>query len=489
VSFVFAFSTFILAPNNNEQRVHFLLAASHTFDTLGHTLCTALADTHLYKHIKVAFNPASNHIKMVATRKSLGAADNNSNTSSNAFVLPASTGDKKKDRLLRELYIDAAEGLRGEKKEEPKQSIDQGKGVYTWRGAVYAITDDTPQEWIDAEAGLRKKKEKEVVPQAPASVPRKRRIEDDEDDEDEMPAKKVRRSMPEMTSRKQREEAGTWPRKTLKSLGRRRESRREVSEEPRPKTDIEIQKEMAKERGLEVDMLPEIKVKSKKKPKKKAAPKVVKSKKKAEPKPMSMLERLSGKIEAKQLAFDVAKMARLNTRIADVSEQIETAEDQDGKLDKLKEILRAPMSPNEEAQENEETIQQQPTPETEQSPERPKETTEPSRKVSSSSTTPSLTTDDTAASTLSPIVPRSSPELPEMEDKNRGGQKVRWSLSKSEILKDPDRAENAIQKSRLEGESKSAKRRRVKREIEFVKSLPIARDDSAGPRERSLSPL
>ncbi|KAF7192074.1 hypothetical protein HII31_06460 [Pseudocercospora fuligena] len=173
-------------------------------------------------------------------------------------------------------------------------------------------------------------------------------------------------------------------------------------------------------------------------------------------------------------------MARLNTRIADVSEQIETADDDDGKLDKLKEILRAPMSPNEEAQENAQPVQQQPTPETEESSERPpKETSEPTQNVSSTSTTPSLTTDDTAA----------SPTSPELPEKNRGGQKVRWSLNKSEILKDPDRAENAIQKSRLEGESKAARRRRVKREIEFVKTLPIARDDSAGPRERSLELL
>ncbi|EME80582.1 uncharacterized protein MYCFIDRAFT_198769 [Pseudocercospora fijiensis CIRAD86] len=392
---------------------------------------------------------------MVGTRKSLGAVD--SNASSAAFVLPASTGDKKKDRLLRELYIDAAEGLRGEKKAESKQSIDQGKGVYTWRGAVYAITDDTPQEWIDAEAGRHKKKEKEVVPQAPASMPRKRRLEDDEETR---PAKKVRRSMPDMTSRKQREAAGTWPRKKLSSLGRQRETGREISEEPRPKTDIEIRKEMAKEQGWEVEMLPEIKVKSKPKPKKKAASKITKQKKKqAEPEQMPFLERLSGKIEARQLAFDVAKMARLNTRIADVSEQIETAEDQDGKLDKLKEILRAPMSTNEEAHENEQSVQQR-TPDTEQSPEIPKATTEANErthKVSSSNTTPSLTTDDTAASTLSPgpptLVPRSSPEIPNMEDKNRGGNSLRWSLDKSSILKNPGRAENAIQKSRLEGES------------------------------------
>ncbi|KXS99930.1 hypothetical protein AC578_900 [Pseudocercospora eumusae] len=405
---------------------------------------------------------------MVATRRSLGAADNNNSTSSAAFVLPASTGDKKKDRLLRELYIDAAEGLGGEKKDESKQSLDQGKGVYTWRGAVYAITDDTPQEWIDAEAALRKKKEKEVVP-------RKRRIDDDGE---EMPAKKVRRSMPEMTSRTHREEEGSRPRKKLSSLGRRRESRRGASEEPRPKTDIEIQKEMAKERGLEVDMLPEIKVKSKKKPKK-ATSKVVKSKKNPEPKHMSILERLSGRIEARQLAFDVAKMARLNTRIADVSEQIETAKNDDGKLDKLKEILRAPLSTTEEAHA---PVQQQPTPE----PEQTIEPADPPRALSSStSTTPSLTTD----LTLSPIVPRSSPELPDMHHTNRGGQKLRWSLSKPDILKDPDRAENAIQKNRLDGESKSARRRRVKREIEFVKTLPIAREDEDSLKHCAVSPL
>lgn len=54
-------------------------------------------------------------------------------------------------RSVRELIID--NGQKEEKKE---------MGYYTWRGASYAIDENTPQEWIDAEAHLRKDAEKKA---------------------------------------------------------------------------------------------------------------------------------------------------------------------------------------------------------------------------------------------------------------------------------------------------------------------------------------
>lgn len=61
---------------------------------------------------------------------------------------------------------------------------------------------------------------------------------------------------------------------------------------------------------------------------------------------------------------------------------------------------------------------------------------------------------------------------PTLAATNRGGQKLRWSIKADDITNDPDRAESLIQKSRMEGESKSARRRRVAREKALLNSLP-----------------
>jgi hypothetical protein len=74
---------------------------------------------------------------MVATRKSLP------HTSSSADNPPL---DKLDSRELKRLNIDAKATLKGEK--PPPQQRQVG-GVYHYRGAVYEITADTPQEWID----------------------------------------------------------------------------------------------------------------------------------------------------------------------------------------------------------------------------------------------------------------------------------------------------------------------------------------------------
>lgn len=393
---------------------------------------------------------------MVATRKSLSDPTNNAATNDDS-VLPASTGDPKKDRLLKELYIDGNDTLKGEKKQKAaeKQSIDQGKGVYTWRGAVYAITDDTPQEWIEAEAHLHKKKEKEATPPPPAASKNKR-VHDNE--EIGRPAKKTRTSTPEMMTRAEREAAGTWREKSKSKKRAVPSTAEETNSEERSKTNVEAQKVPAKEPSPEVEMLPEIKVKPREAQKKPT--KITKSRKKeVPPKKPSILQRLSGQIEARQLAYDVANMAKLNTRIASLSEEIQATADPDGTLDTLKTMLAPPWP-----------------------------TTEPAG--GQSATPPSLTTAETAASPLSSsgggqthLVPRSSPDIPPLDPQNRGGQKLRWSLTQSHLVNNPERAENAIFKGRLAGESKTAKRRRVRREIGFVKSLPLSARASAGEME------
>lgn len=53
---------------------------------------------------------------------------------------------------------------------------------------------------------------------------------------------------------------------------------------------------------------------------------------------------------------------------------------------------------------------------------------------------------------------------------NRGGQTLRWSMQKPDLekLRSEGRAEEAINRGRLEGESKSAKRRRIRREMAVI---------------------
>ncbi|KAK4616309.1 hypothetical protein CLAFUW4_10544 [Fulvia fulva] len=62
--------------------------------------------------------------------------------------------------------------------------------------------------------------------------------------------------------------------------------------------------------------------------------------------------------------------------------------------------------------------------------------------------------------------------VPDLAEKNRGGQALRWSITAEDITKNPERAESLIQKGRLNGESKQARRRRVAREKAFLQNLP-----------------
>ncbi|EME38042.1 hypothetical protein DOTSEDRAFT_75958 [Dothistroma septosporum NZE10] len=66
--------------------------------------------------------------------------------------------------------------------------------------------------------------------------------------------------------------------------------------------------------------------------------------------------------------------------------------------------------------------------------------------------------------------PRTLP--PELAQKNRGGQTLRWSIKSEDITKNPERAESLIHKGRMNGESKQARRRRVARELAFLRNMP-----------------
>lgn len=100
------------------------------------------------------------------TRHSLPA----SHDDDDGFSIPIDEETGEAPKWAKELLIDGKDTLRGDKK--AKKDL----GFYTWRGAVYAIDENTPQEWIDAEADRRKKEKAPSVfrhkSETPASVPR-----------------------------------------------------------------------------------------------------------------------------------------------------------------------------------------------------------------------------------------------------------------------------------------------------------------------------
>ncbi|PPJ53204.1 hypothetical protein CBER1_11846 [Cercospora berteroae] len=94
---------------------------------------------------------------MVRTRHSLAAPDEDD------LELELENGEKPK--WMKELQIDGKETLKGEKK------ADRGMGVYTWRGAVYAIDENTPKEWIEAEANRQRRTEKKEKEKQKSQTP------------------------------------------------------------------------------------------------------------------------------------------------------------------------------------------------------------------------------------------------------------------------------------------------------------------------------
>lgn len=159
---------------------------------------------------------------MVRTRHSLPAPQESDDD------LPANTESGEVPKWMRELKIDGKETLKGEKK------AAGSLGVYTWRGAVYQIDENTPREWIEAEADRHKKKEqplkKQVAPashksETPASVgqfknlkqkARTSMVEEESEEERPRPSKKKRQM--EEGDREEEVEAVRVPKKPRKSL-------------------------------------------------------------------------------------------------------------------------------------------------------------------------------------------------------------------------------------------------------------------------------
>lgn len=118
--------------------------------------------------------------KMVASRKSLPSVEIDEQN--------ASQTDKRTQNALRKLQIDGTAALIGEAppSKEPLQT-------YHWRGSTYVITDNTRPEWVRNQPKRYRDKSLAVED----TLCRKRSFSTDTMADDEPPAKRTRRNVPE----------------------------------------------------------------------------------------------------------------------------------------------------------------------------------------------------------------------------------------------------------------------------------------------------
>lgn len=98
---------------------------------------------------------------MARTRRSNAIEDVTDGSVDGSEQPGAGTRPRAVKRALRQLLINAEPALRGEQttKEESVEPL-----TYHWRGAVYAVDENTPQEWLDAQPVryLKRKREAET---------------------------------------------------------------------------------------------------------------------------------------------------------------------------------------------------------------------------------------------------------------------------------------------------------------------------------------
>ncbi|KAF2159947.1 hypothetical protein M409DRAFT_29556 [Zasmidium cellare ATCC 36951] len=262
---------------------------------------------------------------MVSTRHSLP----------NVAPVNPSDDDPTVPKELRRLHINGKDTMIGTKVKKPKK-----KDVYHWRGAVYAITADTPQEWIDQEPEKFKRKESQPAEEPAAKQTLKRKStsalegathshthRDNGDEETTRSAKRVRRNtinhVSPMSTRQRKPTNTNTTHTTTTTTRPRRTSTKpppaedhdatlkfdfSMSNHQRILTNIEVQKDAARERGYTVDMLSFEEMEQ------------AREQRKAQPPTPSTI--------GAKLIRDIAKIAKLNDAVASLSQKYERAKEQ-----------------------------------------------------------------------------------------------------------------------------------------------------------------
>ena len=446
---------------------------------------------------------------MVATRHSLPTT---SRPSSAAAAPPA--GEKKVQNALKKLQIDGTAALYGE---APAREEDQR--TYHWRGAAYAVTDGTAEEWIERQPKryLRRSEGGEgegcdgVEGEVEEGVGKRARVEDDGDGEQEedVPSKKQRtrrRSVPEkFYGRPKRLSSARTSRKRKRSSQVEVEGEDEQQQDEIPTSRLYdpavtgghqemscahlAARARAEKRGYQLEAIPQ----------------------------QALRE---GGWLVRTVVQNVARVVKMNERIEEVRGEYRRAGE---RLERFREMrarareggerdgdggqagagASASARGAEEAGSLSESRDHAPAAEAVQphsprviifhpdglpEPPTPPSNTPPSHTSISLPTPPrhdSLSlSPPSPPTTTTPIPPNTSKKrdppsttsfqpLP-LPATNKAGHPLRWSLASVEDGDlDLGRAEEAIETGRLEGESKAARRRRVKRERGVVRGWGV----------------
>ncbi|KAF2485875.1 hypothetical protein BDY17DRAFT_294388 [Neohortaea acidophila] len=380
---------------------------------------------------------------MVATRRSLSTMDGQVDQQP-----PSDEDNIQFKKAMKKLQIDALPALRGEtiKKEE-------NAAVYHWRGSTYAVAQDTPQEWLDKEPTRYKKRKSTAPPESdevqPAQTRKRARSPAAEVEavEEEPAAKRPRRhtqnytidykrprTLSDFSPRKQRSLQPTGsptPEKTARRTRprpTREQMRREV---PEVETAIAQARKQAKRLGFQVAPLPQHALAARQQARAKSTVELT-----------VWLARMNSKVEKASQAYQQAK------------HEVERT------LQLVQPAINTPAisSHDNEASRPDESLNQL----------TPASSTPKDINSSSTLDTPLLESTLSRRDSLTDIYHPDSPPTSDLPLQNKAGQTLRWSLPAKATA--DGRAEEAINKHRMPNESHGARRRRVKREMQLVRS-------------------
>jgi hypothetical protein len=441
---------------------------------------------------------------MVATRHSLPSTAGEDET-------PPSPTNRKAMNALKKLAINGKSTLVGEKKPEREESVT----IYHHRGGSYAVTGNTPKSWLENQPARYKRHMSDmddgtsgVQERGTSQNPSKKRarVVSFSGTDEPMP-KRTRRSAPEPyndASFEDEEYVGEdTPRRTRRNLpdvyyGRpRRQPGDSTQNTPRKRRSTQAEEEAPIPTSILYDyaVVGGRDEKSCQEAKRDRAIFMGYEIAPIENKfdinnPESQLARAVSRCLTKLIRTNT-RMDRLVKQYEDVNAKLEVAKQRKMQNEAEKvadevnaEILRAGMKSEPPGPSHEEPAVETPrarsaSPRAVHQPESIQEPTPPSQDSKESNHDTFLDEDDgeiasprhdsatdLTASALRRISTSGSflnPNLPEM---NKAGNRLRWSLPPRVVEK--ERAEASIYYGRLNGESRSARRRRVKRELKVI---------------------
>ena len=455
---------------------------------------------------------------MVVTRNSLPSAAEDETP-------PPVPNNRRAINALKKLRIAGKRTLIGDKKEEDEQVLE----TYHYRGGIYARTAKTPSHWVEnqpmryrkqtsemrdtgaSEAGeeeeeegghgrpVRKRARGTSLGSAEEPTPKRtRRVWEPEafnalsphgtNSVGEETPRRTRRSLPEVYYGRPKRQPGAPPSNTPK---KQRRSRAE-DEIATPNSvlydyaavggrDEKSCQQAARDRAIYMGW--------------EVAP-IENKFRKNSAENMTTARAVAKKIA--RLIHVNAQLEQKETEVRDINKQLEPLEERQKQkgAEEVADGVEAQISPAEiptqppEASNAEPQVdtprartasptatRQPPDPQAQTSPSslpKPSEQSNPEPSLASTST--STDRHDSAAS-FSPSIASKIPSLdqefadPSLPEKNATGQRLRWSLPTTAT--NDDRAEAGIHRGRLEGESRSARRRRIKREHKLMRGWEV----------------